>query len=242
MKITQHPLIALDMDGTITQHRSALEEKNRQALDQLRTRFPIVMVGAGSCQRIHQQLEGYPIDVVGCYGMEYARYDQEQKKLITIAAECAPVKDREQELRKADAIRKKYGYTEYLGESLEFHASGMITFALLGTKANIADKLAFDPDRSKRRLFYHEVCQAFSDYTVFVGGSSSFDIVPHPYNKLYALDRYCALFGYSREDIIYFGDDWEPGGNDHQVYEAGIQFIQVKNYLDFAELALPLMD
>ena len=31
----------------------------------------------------------------------------------------------------------------------------------------------------------------FSDYIVFIGGSSSFDMAPRPYNKYYALDLYC---------------------------------------------------
>ena len=31
----------------------------------------------------------------------------------------------------------------FAGDSVEFHASGMITFPLLGTRAAIADKLAF---------------------------------------------------------------------------------------------------
>ena len=35
------------------------------------------------------------------------------------------------------------------------------------------------------------VKEAFPQYTVFLGGSSSFDIVPRPYDKLYALERYC---------------------------------------------------
>ncbi|MBR2008849.1 MAG: hypothetical protein IJ936_01860, partial [Peptococcaceae bacterium] len=43
-----------------------------------------------------------------------------------------------------DRLREKYGYTEYAGEPLEFHKSGMVTFALLGTKAKKEDKLVFD--------------------------------------------------------------------------------------------------
>ena len=66
------------------------------------------------------------------------------------------------------------------GDNVEFHPSGCITFPTLGTKAKIEDKLAFDPDRSRRRAFYSEVAEAFSDYVVFVGGSSSYDMVVKP--------------------------------------------------------------
>ena len=34
---------------------------------------------------------------------------------------------------------------------MEFHASGAMTFPILGTAAKPEDKLAYDPDRGKRR-------------------------------------------------------------------------------------------
>ncbi|MFR6641073.1 MAG: hypothetical protein ACLUSP_06880 [Christensenellales bacterium] len=58
---------------------------------------------------------------------------------------------------------------------MEFHPSGMVTFPLLGTNADLADKLAFDSSRQKRKVLYPEVCEIFKDYAVYIGGSSSFD-------------------------------------------------------------------
>lgn len=49
--------------------------------------------------------------------------------------------------------------------------------------------IAFDPDRAKRRAIYEDIKQVFSEYTVFVGGSSSFDMAPAPYDKAYALAK-----------------------------------------------------
>ena len=77
---------------------------------------------------------------------------------------------------------------------------------------------------------------------MFIGGSSSYDIVPHPYNKLYALDRFCEQNGYTRDDVVYFGDDYGPGGKDFQVYDAGVDFITVDNYHDFGKRAQQLLD
>ena len=49
-------LIAMDLDGTLTQHKSQLEPANRAALDALGQKCRLVMVGAGSCERIYHQL------------------------------------------------------------------------------------------------------------------------------------------------------------------------------------------
>lgn len=229
-------LVAMDMDGTITQHKTPLEEQNRRVLDRLHEKYRLVMVGAGSCQRIFNQLGRYPLDVVGCYGMELSHYDETLQDLVVDEKFVAPAPDQAVMNEKARVIREKYGYTQYYGDSMEYHASGMMTFALLGTQAPIAEKIAFDPDRSKRHVFYREVCQAFSDYTVFVGGSSSFDIVPKPYEKCYALQKYCQLHGIDPENVYYFGDDYGPGGNDEQVFLSPLfKSIKVDLYTQFEE-------
>ena len=134
------------------------------------------------------------------------------------------------------------GFTEFAGDNVEFHPSGCITFPILGTKARIEDKLAFDPDRSKRRKIYREVVEAFDDYCVFVGGSSSFDMAPKPYNKFYALDLYCRENGLSHDQVLFVGDDYGIGGNDESVYLSDIPFLKVDDYRQFPDLIGKLLD
>ena len=44
-------------------------------------------------------------------------------------------------------------------------------------------KLSFDPVRTKQRAIHEDAKELFHDYSVFEGGSSSFDTPPTPYNK-----------------------------------------------------------
>ena len=133
-------------------------------------------------------------------------------------------------------LRERCGYTDFKGDNVEYHSSGCITFPLLGTKAEQSDKLAFDPDRKKRRAFYGEVKKLFPEYTVFVGGSSSFDMAPKPYNKYYALNAYCNERGIAHDAVIFAGDDYGEGGNDESVYLSDFGFEKVDNYLDFPKI------
>ena len=149
--------------------------------------------------------------------------------------------DRESVEKRVTMLREKYGFTEFAGDNVEYHASGAVTFPVLGTKAKQEDKLTFDPDRKKRRAIYEDVKQVFSDYVVFIGGSSSFDMAPIPYNKAYALDRYCAERGIKHEEVVYVGDDYGPGGNDESVYLADYNFIEIDNYLDFPQRVKELL-
>ena len=144
--------------------------------------------------------------------------------------------DRESIERRVTELRERCGYTDFKGDNVEYHSSGCITFPLLGTEAEQSDKLAFDPDRKKRRAFYGEVKKLFPEYTVFVGGSSSFDMAPKPYNKYYALNAYCNERGIAHDAVIFAGDDYGEGGNDESVYLSDFGFEKVDNYLDFPKI------
>ncbi len=229
MDISKIKLVAFDLDGTLTQHKQPLSKENKEALDALGKRYRLLMVGAGQVHRIFKQMEHYPIDIIGNYGLQYAKYNESTNDLDVIRDlkfNC----NAEDVEKKVTMFREKYGYTEFAGNNVEYHPSGCITFPILGTSANQADKLAFDPDRSKRRAFYDEVVAEFDEYCVFVGGSSSFDMAPKPYNKYYALDLYCKENNLKHENVVFVGDDYGLGGNDESVYKSDFNFICVDDY------------
>ena len=233
-------VIAMDLDGTLTQHKTPLSPEYRAILTALSKKYKLLMVGAGQVMRIFNQLEKFPIDIIGNYGMQYGVYNPETKNIDLVRDITAPCNQQEM-IEKVNALRERFGYTTYAGETVEFHPSGCVTFPVLGTKAKQEDKLAFDPDRSKRRKIYAEVVDTFSDYRVFVGGSSSFDMAPKPYDKYYALDLYCRENGFSHEEVVYIGDDYGLGGNDESVYKSDFPYITIDNYLDFPEKVAALL-
>ncbi len=232
-------VFAFDLDGTLTQHKTPLDEKNRAILEKLGQNYRILMVGAGGCMRIYNQLQGLAVDVIGNYGMQYAKYTDGELKLVR--DDVRPC-DRDSVEEKVTYLRQKHGFTEFAGDNVEYHASGCLTFPLLGTKAVQKDKLAIDPDRKKRRAIYGEVCDLFSEYNVFVGGSSSFDMAPKPFNKYYALDLWCRENGYDHSEVIYVGDDYGLGGNDESIYRSKFRFLCTDDYRRLDEILAPWLD
>ena len=97
----------------------------RAALDALRAHgYALLMVGAGSCARIARQMESYPIDILGNYGMQYAEWDSSTRSHRAVFDERRPC-DREGVLRRANGFRAKYGLTDFAGDSVEFPDSGV---------------------------------------------------------------------------------------------------------------------
>ena len=220
-------LLCFDLDGTLTQHRSKLEEAKKNLLDALGKKYKLLMVGAGNAPRIYAQMNEDPIDIVANYGMQ-------ESKIIggkfVIVREEKSEPDKAYFLEKIAYLREKYGYTQFKGETVEFHSTGMVTFPLLGTKADIADKLSFDPTREKRKVLYPEVLKLFPDYTVYIGGSSSFDFTAKKYNKYDAILAYAKENGYQKEEILYIGDDFGDGGGDSHVRLGGLDYVEITDY------------
>ena len=230
-------VFAFDLDGTLTEHRTWITDENLAVLDELKEAgIRSVILGAGQTRRIFTQMREYPIDIIGNYGLQYAVYREEKGDIEFLRDIVLPC-DRASVTQRVNALREQCGYTEYRGDTVEFHPSGCVTFPMLGTKAAIADKLLYDPTREKRRAIYEIVDEAFPEYSVFVGGSSSFDMVPRPYNKYYALDLFCREEGFSHDEVVYFGDDYGKGGNDTCVFESDISCVKVDRYTSIRTLA-----
>ena len=225
-------VVAMDLDATLCQHRSPIPEHNMAALKALDAKYKCVMIGAGNAPRIYHQMGDYPIDIVGNYGMQIAKAADGNFRIVKAVTNEV---DRAFFREKTDALRAKYGYTQYEGEPLEFHASGMVTFGLLGTAPSAEHKVAFDPDRRKRRAMYAEVCDIFKNFSVYIGGSTSFDFAGKEYNKYDATVRWALDNGFTADDVVFIGDDFADGGGDSHVRIKGMDHIVIYDYRNFAK-------
>lgn len=226
-------IIAFDLDGTLTQHKSIINKDNLEVLKKISKLYKILIIGAGSCERIGKQLYDVELEILGQYGLEYASLSNDK---LTFMRRTNVTIDKDYYRSVISRLRKDFSFENYSGESVEFHSSGVVTFPILGTEACLEDKLKFDPDRLKRRKIYTDVVDAFPENNVFIGGTSSFDLSPKDFNKYIALRKYIDAQGFSVKDVIYFGDDYGLGGNDESIYRSDIEFVKVDSYLDIPGL------
>ncbi|MBP5566889.1 MAG: alpha-L-fucosidase [Bacteroidales bacterium] len=232
-KIKAKKLICFDLDATLTEHRMPLEPAARELLEKLSEKYDLVMSAAGNCPRVYKQMGNFPVPIVGNYGMQESAIVDGEFKIIredTCPADTAFI------MKWCQYFRDKYGYTSYSGDPVEFHASGMVTFGLMGTAPDKYEKLKFDPDKAKRRAMYPEVLEVFKDYAVYIGGSTSFDLTPRQYNKFDATLRYAHEHGYSLDDCLFVGDDLDDGGGDSHIRLYGMDYIRIYDYSKTPEM------
>ena len=113
---------------------------------------------------------------------------------------------------------------------------GMQESAMVDGEFKIIREDTAEPDRSKRRLLYDEVCSLFPEHVVYIGGSSSFDFAPKQYNKYDSIMKYASEHGYSLDEILFIGDDFGDGGGDSHVRIKGMDYVQVDDYTKLPEI------
>ena len=65
-----------------------------------------------------------------------------------------------------------------------------------------------------------------------VACSTSINVFLPGMNKTFGMTKLMEQLAIGREDILYFGDMTQPGGNDYPVVTMGIDTITVKNWHD----------
>ena len=103
-------LIAFDLDGTLTQHKTKLSEEHRLVLEKLQVKYLLVMVETGQCRRIFEQMNNFPIDIIGNYGMQYASYNPETKDLDMVY-DIVEICNRDECEERISKHCEKHGYT-----------------------------------------------------------------------------------------------------------------------------------
>lgn len=222
-------LIAFDVDGTLAQHKCRLEKENRLLLDELGKNYKIIINASNQIDSIWQQLGCYPTDIIGNYGMQYGVYLPDSNSLRYIFSNVM-MPDIARTEKIIAEIQKSHGYPLSKNGNIKYHSSGCITYTVLGLNAPTEDKLSFDRDFSLRRRMLPELRNGFPDYTVFISGTTSFDIVPKPYDKKFALENYCRNYGYSHDEVVFCGDNYEADCNDYPLFDSNFRFIKVDDY------------
>ena len=104
MNVNEIKLIAMDLDGTLTQHKEQLDKEHKMVLDALSKKYKLLMVGAGQTMRIFNQMNQYPIDIIGNYGLQFAKYNEKTKTMDTLRDEIFEIDKEDIELLKSREI------------------------------------------------------------------------------------------------------------------------------------------
>ena len=76
------------------------------------------------------------------------------------------------------------------------------------------------------------VAALLPDLEVRSGGSTSVDITRKGIDKAYGTTRLMEILGVGTDEILFFGDRLDEGGNDRPVQDLGIDSVHVRGFAD----------
>ena len=137
-----------------------------------------------------------------------------------------------------ESAAKELGYWEEdklkAGDEIIENRLSQVTFSALGQKAGTEEKYAWDPDCKKRKAIVKRCKELAPEFDYEIGGTTSINAITPGMNKVFGMTHLLEELHVKKDDILYFGDMTQPGGNDYPVVQMGIDTITVRNHEDTA--------
>ena len=237
-------MLAFDLDDTLSITKTPLDPAMVAILGDILKHYEICVISGASFAQMQIQVVE-PLSILGpdalknvhlmpTCGTRYYRYHDNEWKL-----QYAHDLSKEQKISitaSLEAAAKALGYWEVspAGEIIEDRES-QITYSALGQQATPTDKYAWDPDNSKKFAIRDLVAKQLPGLEVRAGGTTSIDVTLPGIDKAYGMKELMSHASLMKEDILFFGDKLEEGGNDYPVKKFGIDSQAVEGWEDTAE-------
>jgi phosphomannomutase len=230
-------LIAFDVDGTLSQSRSPMDEEMADLLKKLLENRQVAIITGGAFADIKRQvldrigenetrnknLTLLPTNGGGLWVFtnkweqlsSHLLTEQEKNKIIGV-------------LKEADQADPELRNNTSYGREIQDRESE-ITYAALGEYAPIPLKQDWDPYFKKRIALQKKLMAKLPEFEVKIGGTTSIDITSKGMDKAYGIRKLMDHFKLNKEDILFMGDAVYENGNDYPVFLMGIDTIKVIN-------------
>jgi len=228
-------IIAFDLDGTLAKSKQAIDDEMAALLCELLALVTVAVMSGGDWPQFEKQLlarlkAGAALDrlvIMPTSGTKMYRYATQWRAVY------AELFSEEERRRVTEALSKATtmiggAADPRWGERIEDRGS-QITFSGLGQAAPLEAKLAWDPDRAKRRRIKAQLERALPGFSIGIGGSTSVDVTRAGVDKGYGIERLIRETRADASAILFIGDALYPGGNDEPVRRTGVTTIAVRD-------------
>jgi phosphomannomutase len=228
-------LVVFDLDGTLAESKSALDDEMAGILDRLLVVTKVAVISGGNWPQFQKQVVSHlaaddrlkNLSLLPTCGTQFYRYGDGWERLY--AENFTP----EQRSKIVDSLKAAVSQSgtkaeKTWGEPIEDRGS-QITFSGLGQEAPLAEKVKWDPDFAKRKRIKAILDESIPEFSVRLGGSTSIDVTKPGIDKAYGIGKLRDILGIKIEEMIFIGDALFPGGNDYPAEQAGVVSIRVRD-------------
>ncbi|MFT4087761.1 MAG: HAD-IIB family hydrolase [Gordonia sp. (in: high G+C Gram-positive bacteria)] len=236
-----YKLVMFDLDDTLAPSKTAMADEMVELFrEMLGTSLGCIISGGQMGQFQSQVLDRLGVfddranlHLMPTNGTRYIRWNEGDGAWETVYAEDLSDDQKARAMSVVEEGARELGLweSETWGPILEDRGS-QVTFSALGQAAPVEAKAAWDPDGRKKESLRAYAAERLPDLEVRSGGSTSVDITAKGIDKAYGARRLIEILGLTTDDILFFGDRLDEGGNDRPVMELGIDSVAVHGWED----------
>ncbi len=235
-------LLAFDLDDTLAITKSPISDQMSETLSNILESFDVCVISGGRFEQFKLQIidrlhiepaKLSRLHLMPTCGTQYYRYDELDEEWRQQYAENLSDDQKKRVFEVLEASTKELGLwpEKPAGDVIEDRGT-QITFSALGQKATPEDKYAWDPDGSKKLAIRDLAAISLPDLEVRSGGTTSIDVTREGIDKAYGMQKLVEELDISKDDILFFGDKLQEGGNDYPVKAMGIDCLDVDRWED----------
>ena len=231
-------LIVFDLDGTLAESKSALDDEMAGLLSGLLGVARVAVISGGDWPQFQKQLlANLPTDsdltrltLLPTCGTKFYRHVPSDGSWEKVYSEDLTDAEVAKTITSLSAAIEESGFKpeQTWGELVENRGT-QITYSALGQQAPLEAKRTWDPDFSRRKRFKLLLDTMIPELSVHLGGATSVDITKPGIDKAYGISKLTEIVGVGVDEMLFMGDALFPGGNDAPVKDAGVDSIQVRD-------------
>lgn len=238
-------VISFDLDDTLAITKSPISDRMAAALGRLLKKYEVCVITGGTFEQIRKQvidrltvapelLEKF--HAMPTCGTRYYRFDVATNEWTMQYANDLSDEQKARVIAALEETAKEMGIwcDNPAGEIIEDRHS-QITMSALGQQAAPEDKYAWaEKYKDIRPVYRDKVAAKLLGLEVRIGGTTSTDITLPGIDKAYGIGRLIELNNWTKDEVLFFGDKLEEGGNDYPVKAMGVDSIAVDGWEDTA--------
>ncbi len=251
-------LIVFDLDGTLIETKSVMDNEMADLLCRLLSRKPVAIIGGGKyalfkellirrlkCPKeLLANLFLFPTTATSFY-----RYHRGWKKVYSWEL------SRKQRAKIKTAFKKAFQEINYqkpektYGPVIEdrktqvtFSALGQDVVKVLGERGVWLKKEWKEKNTGLKMKLARTLQRHLPNLEVRAAGYTSIDVTPKGIDKAYGIRQIEKSLGISPKDMFFAGDALSPGGNDYAALRAGVLCFEVKEAEDTKKLIKYLLE
>lgn len=238
-------IIGFDLDDTLAVSKSAISPRMAELLSRLLEKYQVCVISGGKFEQFQKQvidkMSVQPellarFHMMPTCGTRYYTFDAASGEWTAHYKEDFTPEQKAKIVGVLEDSARKFNLWEENpdGEIIEDRLS-QVTYSALGQQASPEKKYAWaEANKEVRGQMRDDAAAQLPEFEVRLGGTTSVDVTKIGVDKAYGMKKLMEATGVSKDEILFFGDKLEEGGNDYPVKQLGIDCIAVERWQDTA--------